>query len=105
MDAKKPVVYICSKFRGDIEGNTEAARRYCRRAVDAGYIPIAPHLLFPQFMDEEKEREAALRMGITLLSRCDEIWVCGSDTTEGMAAEIAWAADRNMKMRILKEER
>lgn len=30
--------------------NQEAARRYCRYAVDAGYVPIAPHLFFPQFM-------------------------------------------------------
>ena len=33
MDAKRPVVYICSKFRGDIEANTEMARRYCRYAI------------------------------------------------------------------------
>ena len=41
--AFRPIVYICSPYAGDIETNVAAARRYCRHAVDAGYIPIAPH--------------------------------------------------------------
>ena len=45
--AFRPIVYICSPYAGDVERNTAAARRYSRFAVDAGYIPIAPHLLFP----------------------------------------------------------
>ena len=43
----RPLVYICSPYSGDTEGNTEKARRYSRFAADAGTIPIAPHLLFP----------------------------------------------------------
>ena len=46
----RPVVYICSPLSGDVEGNQEKAARYCRFAVDTGYIPIAPHLYFPRFM-------------------------------------------------------
>ena len=42
----RPLVYICSPYSGDTEGNTEKARRYSRFAADAGTIPIAPHLLF-----------------------------------------------------------
>lgn len=53
----RPVVYICSPLSGDLEGNQEKAVRYCRFAVDAGYIPIAPHLYFPQFMDDANPRE------------------------------------------------
>lgn len=52
--AFRPIVYICSPYAGDIEANVVAARRYSRFAVDAGYIPIAPHLLFPQFLDDAK---------------------------------------------------
>ena len=51
-----PLVYICSPYSGDTEENTEKARRYSRFAADAGTIPIAPHLLFPQFLSEETER-------------------------------------------------
>ena len=39
----RPLVYICSPYSGDTEGNTEKARRYSRFAADAGTIPIAPH--------------------------------------------------------------
>ena len=49
--AFRPIVYICSPFSGDVETNVANARRYSRYAVDKGYIPIAPHLLFPQFLD------------------------------------------------------
>ena len=104
MDAKKTVVYICSPYRGDVDANTEKARRYCRYAADRGYVPIAPHLLLPQFVDEETEREAAIESDLAILERCDELWVCGEDITDGMAAEIASASDRNMKTRFVKEE-
>lgn len=99
-----PVVYICSPYRGDIEGNTKKARRYSRYAVDQGYIPIAPHLLLPQFVSEETERDLALFMGMVLLSKCKELWVCGDTISDGMAAEIEKAEKRNMKIRYLREE-
>ena len=69
--AFRPIVYICSPYAGDIETNTAAARRYCRFAVEAGYIPIAPHLLFPQFLNDSdpKERELGLFFGNALLSK------------------------------------
>ena len=63
--AYKPLVFICSPFAGDIEKNVVAARTYSRFAVEQGYIPIAPHLLFPQFLDDSnpKERELGLFFG------------------------------------------
>ena len=48
--AYRPLVYICSPFAGDTEGNMKKARRYSRFAVRSGAIPFAPHLLFPQFI-------------------------------------------------------
>ena len=97
--AFRPIVYICSPFAGDVEGNIKNAKRYCRFAVDSGYIPIAVHLLFPQFMDEEMERELALQMDLVLLEKCDELWVFGKTMTSGMRAEIAYAKNKKMKIR------
>lgn len=105
MDADKQVVYICSRYRGDRENNIRAARRYCRMAVERGCVPIAPHLLLPQFMEEETEREAAMEADLVLLSRCDEIWVCGSEISEGMAAEIQFAKEKQMKIRRIIDVR
>lgn len=95
-------VYICSRYRGDIEANTEKARRYSRFAVEQGVVPIAPHLLLPQFMDEATEREAALSAGLEILSRCDEVWVFGDEVSGGMAAEVACAEKLGMKIRRIR---
>jgi len=43
-----PMVYICSPYAGNIEENVYNARRYSRFAVEKGYLPITPHLLYPQ---------------------------------------------------------
>ena len=99
----RPVVYICSKYRGDVEANAEKARRYCRMAVDRGCIPIAPHLLLPQFLREDTERELAMFMDLVILTKCAELWVCG-EVSEGMQSEIAHAKKRNMKIKYVKEE-
>lgn len=42
--AFRPVVYICSPLVGDMLKNQENARTYCRFAVEAGCVPIAPHI-------------------------------------------------------------
>jgi hypothetical protein len=96
-----PLVYIASPFAGDPERNAKRARGYCRLAVSKGYIPLAPHLLYPQFMDDEdkKQRELGLRFALTLLGKCDELWVFGERVSSGMAQEIAKAKKRNMPIR------
>lgn len=87
--AFRPIVYICSPYAGDIAGNVEAARRYSRFAVDKGYIPIAPHLLYPQFLDDADpdERELGIFFGNAIMSKCSEVWVFGSRISAGMQAE------------------
>ena len=101
----RPVVYICSPFSGNVERNAENARRYCRFAVDSGYIPIAPHLLFPQFMNENDaaERSLALFMDIALLSKCAELWVFGGNITKGMRVEIERAKYKRQPIRYFTE--
>lgn len=104
--AFRPIVYICSPYAGDVEGNTVAARRYSRFAVDSGYIPIAPHLLFPQFLDDDdpKERELGLFFGNALMSKCSEVWVFGSRISPGMRAEIERAKWKNYRLRYFTED-
>jgi hypothetical protein len=103
--AFRPIVYICSPYAGDIENNTAAARRYSRFAVEAGYIPIAPHLLFPQFLDDSnpKERELGLFFGNAILSKCAEMWVFGDRISEGMEAEIKRATWKGHRIRYFSE--
>lgn len=99
--ARRPLVYICSPFAGDIGRNVQAARRYSRFAVAKGAIPLAPHLLFPQFMDDSDpaERELALHFGRVLLDKCAEVWVFGARVSEGMRGEIERAERRGLAVR------
>lgn len=87
-------VFICSPYRGDVKGNSEKARTYSRSAYEEGCLPIVPHLLFPQFLDEsnEKERASGIAIGLELLLDCDEVWVFGT-ATEGMEQEIRFAVE------------
>lgn len=95
----RPLVYICSPYSGNVRDNTERAVKFCRFAVDSGQIPVAPHLLFPQFMNESRERDLILFMDIVLLGKCKELWVLGSEITEGMRKEIDTAKRRRQPIR------
>lgn len=56
--------------------------------MDAGYAPFAPHLFFPQFLDDEipEERELGMFMAIIMLTKCAELWVFG-DRIHTMSAD------------------
>ena len=104
--AFRPIVYICSPFAGEVEKNIEAARNYSRFAVDKGYIPIAPHLLFPQFLNDAdpRDRQLGLFFGNALMSKCSEVWVFGNRISTGMAAEIKRAKWKNYRLRYFTDE-
>ena len=103
--AFRPIVYICSPYAGDVDTNVENARRYSRFAVEKGYIPIAPHLLFPQFMNDRntKERQLSLFFGNALMSKCSEVWVFGDRISAGMDGEIKRARWKNYRLRYFTE--
>ena len=102
--AYRPLVYICSPYAGDIEKNTYRARAFSRFAVEKRYIPLAPHLLCPQYIDEETERWLGLKMGIVFMGKCEEIWVFGDVISEGMAAEIEKAKKMRKRIRYFTED-
>ena len=102
----RPLVYICFPYAGNVEQNVNMARVYSRFAVKNTCIPLAPHLLYPQFMDDGSpaERELALFMGLVLLTKCEQVWVFGGVISAGMAAEIAKAEKKKIPVRYFTEE-
>jgi len=98
----RPLVYICSPFAGDIERNTLNTRRFCRFALNQGAIPLAPHLHYPQFMDDANpaEREDGLWFALVLLGKVDEVWVFGKRISKGMKREIAKARKKGIPLRF-----
>lgn len=101
-----PLVYVCSPYAGDIETNTEKAKKYSRFAMDQGTIPVTPHLMYPQFMDDtnKDEREKAMHFNYVLLGKCTEVWVFGGVISRGMAHEIGVAKKRRMKIRWFTQD-
>ena len=102
----RPMVYICSPYSGDIAHNERKARIYSRFAVLQGAIPITPHLLYPQFMDENdpSERELGLFFGMVLLTKCEQVWVFGNVISGGMDKEIRKAKSKGIPVRYFAEE-
>lgn len=99
-----PLVYVASAFAGDVERNLMNARQYCRFAAERDAVSLTPHLLLPQFMSEETERNAAMAMNRVILERCDELWLFGDEITDGMAQEFVWAKQRGMPIRYFDGE-
>ena len=101
-----PLVYICSPYQGDVEHNTQAAQRYSQFALAQKRLPIAPHLLFPQFMGAETyaTRELALHMGMILLTKCHELWYFGDRISEGMKLELNRARLRGIPVRHFNDD-
>ena len=110
-DKYYPLVYVCSPFRGNIDENVINARKYSRFTFDKKNIPITPHLLYPQFINDNDlfERNIAIhKINYVLIGLCKEMWVFGDVITEGMEREILIAKKRKMRIRYfskdLKEE-
>lgn len=71
---------------------TKALARYLVKTY--GDIPIAPHLYFPQFMEDTGiEREYGIEAGHLLMRACDSVIVATIDDriSEGMKADIEYA--------------
>lgn len=99
-------VYICSPLKGNITTNQNKARTYCRFAFDKGYVPVCPHIYFPQFLNEENkdERAAGIYYGLELMWQVSELWVFGERISEGMRAEIELAEDLKKPIIYFNEE-
>ena len=110
---EKPMtkVYVCSPFRPvsidpkeaekEKQRNINLAKNACELVVKLGFVPIAPHLYFPQFLndDDPKEREEGMLLGRELLCGCDELWAFGGRISEGMEAEIKQAKASDIPVR------
>lgn len=96
-------IFVCSPLSGDnMEENIEKAKEHCKGISLMGYLPIAPHLYFTQFLndDNEAERRLGMDLGLRLLAECDEIWVYNEDgISAGMNEEIEMAKRLNIPIK------
>jgi len=100
------LVYICSPLRGDIERNITKARGYCRFAKMQGAVPLAPHTIFTQFLDDEilEDRKLGLQMGLELMKYCSELYVFGHRISDGMLGEMEEAKRLEIPIKYYNEK-
>ena len=108
-------IFVCSPYRptaenlrcqkSQLEANIDRAKTACRILSTLGFLPLAPHLYFTQFLkdEEKKERETGMKLGLHWLEEADELWVFGDTVSEGMTAEIKKAHELNKPVRNLPE--
>lgn len=95
-------VFICSPYHGDVENNLKAARKYTKMVVVAGYCPFAPHLFFPQILDDKdpEERMKGITLGVEQMKVCDEVWVFGTYISKGMGYELEKAKELRIPVQL-----
>jgi len=93
-------IFVCSPYRGDIAANVALAQAVCREVLRVGDAPFAPHLVYPDRLDDENQEERALGMaaGRAWLAAADEVLVVGP-VSEGMRQEIDEAHARGIPVR------
>lgn len=108
----KKRVYICSPYRSvlttpilranELTDNLKLAKDACTLAAFCSCEPIAPHLYYPQFLndDDEYERTLGMELGLKALRACDELWIISSRISSGMSAEIKEAQKCGIKVLV-----
>ena len=102
-------VYIISRYRAETKKeqafNIAVARYFCRMIIEECKVPVASHLYYTQFLDDEipEDREAGLGLGIWELRNCKEflLVVIDGKVSEGMRGEIEEAARLGLYGRIV----
>lgn len=113
-------IYICSPFSAETDERKDfhiwIARNIAKCVMRRGDIPVAPHLYYPQLLDDGKleDRELALELGKLLLEECDIMMICklNGRTSSGMVQEIVYASnyldidirEENFNIGILQRE-
>lgn len=110
-------IFVSSPYRADTEEkldeNVKIAKKACSMIIHNGDFPIAPHLYFPSFLDDncKDDRDIGIEYGLYLLDKCDEIIAIITETgenetpygclTEGMKIEVDHAVKRGMRPKFI----
>lgn len=109
----RKMVYVASQYRGNIELNEYLLKGAMRLTLDNGHLPVAPHMMYTQILDEEveEERNMGLQLGIELLNKCHEMFVFCQRIgklliiSEGMKMEIKECVAKNIPMTFIPIDR
>ena len=110
-DKSRKRAYICSPLSAEssdgIVKNMRCARGYMYYAMKKMNLYAgAPHAYLPMLLFDQvpAERAIGLQFGLRLLEQSDMLFVCGSQLSEGMRSEIAYAAKLKMPIVAFDED-
>ena len=83
-------VFVSHPFSSSPRWNCSQVAKIARRLALEGHLPLAPQLLLPHFINENVERDFALKLCLRLVALSDEVRVY-DELSEGMRLEIAEA--------------
>jgi len=91
-------IFVCSAFSGKdkeaVKKNVELTIKYCEKITQEGNAPFAPHLIYPQWLnDKTKERDIGIACGLAFLRVCNALhfFTIGGVISPGMREEITHA--------------
>lgn len=89
------VIYVCSRFAGDIKKHKKWARKFSNFVASQGNVPVTVHLFLDEAMglsesNGVEDRKKLLEAGKLIVTKCDEVWVYKPDgvVSYGMVGEI-----------------
>ena len=103
---KSKLVYVCSPYRGETEKHRKYAKELTRAVLEAGGVPVTPHLYIALVLDDEEpeERKLGLSAGHEPLKSCPFILIGGKfGISEGMRGEIELARKIGTQEVMLKD--
>lgn len=109
MKKRPKKVYIISQYRGrtawDVEFHKKVARHFAKQIIYENNVPVAPHLFYTQFLDDNKEAERSIGLtcGLLDLMECDEFFLIIVDgvISDGMKEEIEAVSRMGIQGRIV----
>ncbi len=106
MPENRKLIYVASPYRGDVKANIDFAKRMAMFVIENDGCPFVPHLMYPQFLDDnvEEERALGIELDCDIIAKCDELWAfVDNGLTEGMQHEIHFAMEHDIPVRMYKD--
>lgn len=109
------IAFVCSPYRAknsdpvkaaeEVAANKNRAKLACKVLTRLGYLPLAPHLYFTEFLNDEdaSDRDDGICMGLEWLGMANEVFCFGDEITEGMSIELARAKELGIPVRMMPE--
>ncbi|MDB5188064.1 MAG: hypothetical protein JWO50_584 [Candidatus Kaiserbacteria bacterium] len=92
-------VFIAHPMSGDIEGNMQKVVAICRSIHSEEIIPVFPSALTRRYLTPDPRDRALAQTMIEEYFRrriIDEVWLYGTDLTDGMKREVRFAVTYNI---------